>query len=192
MIVNPSNESVVGEDTAGTGRVTVPETIWPGAKVTVEPSLWRRSTVPVHGSMYVSPWKMMSTSGAGELWGGMPVGMLPGAPGGGGVITAVPDGTPDPADPVDVGPVGDGPIGTSPANVNVSPSVVIVVGNVGIGIVSEPTTTPDGPMMIVEPSASVIVVNAEPMGIVVPSTAIAGVVPEIEGEPDAGGEDKLL
>src|SRR6266480_128611 len=169
MIVNPSNESVVGKDTAGTGRVTVPETIWLDAKVTVEPSLWRRSTVPVHGSMYVSPWKMMSTSGAGEIWGGMPVGMLPGAPGGGGVITNTRGGTPGTE------------IGTSPANVNVSPSVVIVVGNVGIGIVTEPTTMPGGPIIIVEPSASVVVVNAEPMGIVVPSTMIAGVVPKLKG-----------
>ena len=121
---------------------------------------------------------MMSISGAGELSGGMLVGMLPGAPGGGGVITGVPDGTPDPKDPVGVG--------TSPANVNVSPSVVMVVGDVGIGTVSEPITTPDGPTTMAEPSASVIVADVKAMGIVVPSTTIAGAVPEV------GGEDELL
>ena len=126
----------------------------------------------------------MSISGMGEPLGGMLVGMLPGAPAGGGVITGVPNGTFDPEDPVDVSPIADEPIGTSPANVNVSPSVVIVVGNVGIGTVSEPITMPDGPITIVEPSASVIVVDVEPMGIVVPSVTIAGAVSEIELELD--------
>ena len=136
--------------------------------------------VPVHGSIYVSPWKMISISGTGEPLGGILVGMLPGAPAGGGVITGIPNGTPDAEELVDVNPIGDGPIGTSPANVNVFPSVVIVIGDVGIGTVSEPITTPDGPITIVEPSASVIVVNVEPMGIVVPLATIAGAVPEIE------------
>lgn len=120
------------------------------------------------------------------------MGMLPGAPGGGGVIAGVSVGAPGPEDFVDVGPVGAGPVGISLANVNVSPSVVIVVGNVGIGTVSELTTRPEGPITIVEPSASVVVVIAESMGIVVPSTTIAGVVPEIEEELDVVGEDKLV
>lgn len=175
-IVNLFSERVVGEETAGMGRVTVPETIWPCAKVTVEPSLWRRPTVPVHGSIYISPWNMMSISGAGELSGGMLVGMLPGAPAGGGVITGIPGGTPDPEDAVDVG--------TSPANVNVSPSVVMVVGDVYIGTVSEPITTPDGPITMAEPSALVIVSDVEPIGIVVPLITIAGAVPEVRGEDE--------
>jgi len=120
--------------------------------------------------MYVSPWKMMSTSGAGEILGGMFVGMLPGAPAGGGVITGVPDGA---SGEFDSGsPVGVGPVGT-PTNVNISPSVVIVDGDIGIGTVSEPITIPDGPITIAEPSASVIVM-VEAIGIVVPSSTIAG------------------
>lgn len=88
--------------------------------------------VPVHGSIYVSPWRIICVSGTGELSGGILVGMLLGVPEGGGVITGVLNGTPDPEDPVDVGPVGDEPVRTSPVNVNVSPSVAIVVGGVGI------------------------------------------------------------
>lgn len=51
LIVNPFDEMLVGDDTAATGRVTEPETIWPGANVTIAPSIWRMATVPAHGSM---------------------------------------------------------------------------------------------------------------------------------------------
>ena len=75
----------------------------------------------------------------------------------------------------------------SPSSVKVSPSVVIVVKPVGNRMVASLSTMPDGPMMIVDPSDSVIVSRVDGTVIVEPSMMNSEVGPLLDMAVDGAG-----
>lgn len=74
--------------------VTELEIMTPGASVNVDPSVWRRATVPIQGSMYVAFWNTICVADRSELCNVVPIEVPDGAD----VITTVLDGacSPDP------------------------------------------------------------------------------------------------
>jgi hypothetical protein len=111
---------------------------------------------------------VIATSGDNDPLGGIVSGIEPGLPDGGGVMAGVP--VAEEAEPKGVVVVADAiEVSAAPLAPTVTPSAVIVDAPVGNGIVVSLSTIPEGPITIVDPSASVKVSSVEGIATAEPS-----------------------